>query len=143
MSRQRLRAEDGFGLVELLVVILIIAILVAIALPSLLNQRGKAQDANAKAAATTAAKAATAFGTDSGTFDGLTADALVKIEKSLDGARNLTVTGAAKTFTVQVESVDGTTFTVARSAAGAVTRDCAPAGTGGCRETTDANGNRW
>ena len=143
MSRQRLRAEDGLGLVELLVVILIIGVLTAIAVPSLLNQRGKAQDANAKAAATTAAKAATAYGTSSGAVDGITPADLVKIEQSLDGARNLTVTGAGKTFTVQVESADGTTFSVARTAAGELTRDCTPAGTGGCRERADANGNRW
>lgn len=143
MSRQRLRAEDGFGLVELLVVILVIGILVTIAVPSLLNQRAKAQDANAKAAATTAAKAAIAQGTSSGTFDGITPADLIKVEKSLDGARNLAITGAGKTFTVQVESVDGTTFSVARTAAGELTRDCTPAGTGGCRESADANGNRW
>jgi len=143
MARIRLRAEDGFGLVELLVVTLIIGVLVAIAVPSLLNQRGKAQDANAKAAATTAAKAAAAYGTDSGVFDDVTTAELIKIEKSLGSTRNLSVSGAGRTFTVQVESADGTTFSVARAATGELTRDCAPAGTGGCRDAVDANGNRW
>jgi len=143
MPRRHLRADEGFGLVELLVTLLILGILVAIAIPSLLNQRTKAQDANAKAAAVTAAKAATAYGTEHGLFTDLGVADLVKLERSLAGARNLQADGVGKTFTVSVESVAGTTFSIAREAGGGLTRDCAPAGSGGCHSDLDARGNRW
>ena len=50
MRSSPLRSEAGFTLIELVVVALIIGILSAIALPAFTGQRGKANDAEAKAA---------------------------------------------------------------------------------------------
>jgi len=47
--RERLRQEEGFTLIELMVVVLIIAVLVAIAVPSFIGFRSRAQDRAAQA----------------------------------------------------------------------------------------------
>ncbi|MDH3606212.1 MAG: prepilin-type N-terminal cleavage/methylation domain-containing protein [Acidimicrobiia bacterium] len=46
--QSRLNKDEGFTLIELMVVVLIIAILVAIAIPTFLGQRKNAQDSAAK-----------------------------------------------------------------------------------------------
>src|SRR5436305_208972 len=48
MRNDNTQREDGFTLIEMLVVCLIIAALAAIALPVFLSQQAKAQDADAK-----------------------------------------------------------------------------------------------
>jgi type IV pilus assembly protein PilA len=145
-SRSRLRAEDGFTLVELLVVVLIVAILAAIGLATLLNQREKALDAEAKTGTVTAAKAVEAYSTDhDGNYAGVTLAAMVKIERALGQANALTVESTASTFKVSVASKagDGTVFSFERASDGRSTRDCSAPGTGGCRAAADASGNRW
>ena len=129
--RERTQDEKGFTLIELLVVILIIGILAAIALPAFLNQRGKAQDTEAKSAARTAQTAMETYYTDEQNYNTNPAG-LVAIESALAEATNLQAAGTVDTFSVSADSVTGNTFTIAKAADGTVTRTCTDPGTNGC-----------
>ena len=74
----------GFSLIELLVVILVIGVLAAIAIPAFANQKGKAQDAQAKELARTAETTAETIATDNnGEYTKVTAAELNKYEPTI------------------------------------------------------------
>jgi type IV pilus assembly protein PilA len=131
--RNRAQDEKGFTLIELLVVILIIGILAAIALPAFLNQRGKAQDTEAKSQVRTMQTAQETFYTDEQKYTDLAG--LQAIEPSLSSGK---ATPTAPTglgldnYVVQSVSVTGNTFKITKANTGAVTRSCTNTAKYGC-----------
>jgi type IV pilus assembly protein PilA len=130
---ERVQSESGFTLVELLVVMLILGILAAIAIPSFFNQREKAVDARAKTAARTAEEAIEVYGTDNeGSYNGADTARLVAIEGTLSDA-NLSVTAAAKTYTVTVDVPQtGNSFWIERKPNDIIEFGCTVINRGGC-----------
>jgi len=143
MQAKRFSSEHGFTLIELLVVSLIIGVLAAIAIPSFVNQKGKANDASAKELARTAQTTAEAYAAgNNGAYTGLSTTKLNEVEKTIPIAVSTTqayLSGASSAapseYAVTATSpTTSDTFTVTGKK-GIVTRSCTGTG-GGCQSGT-------
>jgi type IV pilus assembly protein PilA len=141
--RARIGEEQGFTLVELLIVILIIGVLAEIAIPAFLGQASKANDAAAKSALHTAQTAIEAYRLDHGDYCGAQRSDLIAIEATLVDANVLTVNacggGDKNDYTLSVTSKSSyrTVYTVS-VVDGVADRSCSTPGQGGC-----APGGTW
>src|SRR5947209_17372905 len=82
IERRRKGSEEGFTLIELMVVVLIIAILIAIAIPTFLGARARAQDRAAQSNLRNALTAEKTYYTDKQAYSASAVD-LQAIEPSL------------------------------------------------------------
>ena len=106
--RARRDQEDGFTLIELMVVVLIIAILIAIAIPTFLGARARAQDRASQSSLRNALTAAKTAYTDNSDYSVSTATDLPAIEPSLTYGAAGTASTGPKNVSVAVSNVTGT-----------------------------------
>ena len=126
LAARRRDDEQGFTLIELMVVVLIIAILIAIAIPTFLGARQRAQDRAAQSDLRNGLTAEKTFYTDNQSYSSDTTTAGLKgIEASLDWGGKLTVAVGHVTGTdngvvcLQQTSKSGKVFSIGDVASGA------------------------
>ncbi|HZJ27829.1 MAG TPA: prepilin-type N-terminal cleavage/methylation domain-containing protein [Acidimicrobiia bacterium] len=116
--RERREHEEGFTLIELMVVVLIIAILIAIAIPTFLGARDSANDRAAQSSLRNGLTAAKTLYTDVGDWTTATKAALEGVEPSLTFEASPTVSGNAKTVSFAVAAGSQTIALAGLSKAG-------------------------
>jgi type IV pilus assembly protein PilA len=111
--------EDGFTLIELMVVVLIIAILLAIAIPTFLGAQNKAKDRSAQSSLRNTITAAKTIYADSSDYTQASSANLSPIEPSLSFKANAVASTGPKEV-----SVLGSTMTLYYAASKSATGTC-------------------
>jgi type IV pilus assembly protein PilA len=111
--------EEGFTLIELMVVVMIIAVLLAIAIPTFLGSQNKAKDRSAQSSLRNAVTAAKTIYTDSTDYSKADVAALLAGEPSLTFVAVGTASADPKTVSVSPgTSVSTVFYAAAKSASG-------------------------
>ena len=157
IERRRRGNEEGFTLIELMVVVLIIAILIAIAIPTFLGARTRAQNRAAQSSLRNALTAAKTMYADTNSYTAATestATGLPTIEPSLTfnaagtastGPKVVSVSAAANVWAAAAMSDSGTCYLITDVATGTSPTPGTTYGStttaGNCTGTFAATGN--
>jgi len=104
LMRRHKSEEEGFTLIELMVVVLIIAILIAIAIPTFLGARQRANNRAAQSSLRNALTAAKTIFTDNNDYSTATAGAVSAVEPSLSFVANTASSTGPKVVSVKAKS---------------------------------------